>query len=294
MRGWLIHNHFFFTESFRLQTERLLSAAGSLGDRLDRLTNVQVRSVLVGASPDPVLPDYVLFWDKDFALARELEKRGVPVFNPADAIRLCDSKIDTYLTLTGTGIRMPETVPVPFSFSAVDWNDMPFTDEAAGFLDYPLVVKAACGSFGQQVWLVNNRVELVARLNALSPEPALLQRYIRFSKGRDRRLYVIDGKVAAAMTRISDTDFRANIALGGRGEVCEPTAEETEVALAACERLGLLFGGVDLLFGEDGRPYLCEVNSNAHIRNLSDLSGVDLAAEILKAVRTRVRGRNGS
>lgn len=56
------------------------------------------------------------------------------------------------------------------------------------------------------------------------------------------------------------------------------------MALKACEILGLDFGGVDLLFGEDDRPVLCEVNSNAHFINLSSCTGVNVADKIIKYV----------
>lgn len=287
MYGWLIHNRFFFTQAFRDQTESFLSASAARGIRLEALSNAEARVRLTG--PDGgERPDFALFWDKDLPLARDLESTGLPVFNSASAVWLCDDKILTFQALRGTGIRMPETVPVPFSFSGVCWDEEPFVDAAASRLGYPLVIKAAHGSFGQQVWLAENRTELVARLNALSPEPALLQRFVASSAGRDMRLYVVGDSVPAAMIRSSDRDFRANIALGGNGEPFAPGREETEIALRACSALGLTFGGVDLLFGEDGHPVLCEVNSNAHVWNLSRLSGVDLADRILAEVLRRL------
>ena len=288
MRGWFVHNRFFYTQAFRDQADCFRAAAERKGILLDFQTNTETRALLIGDSAEGLLPDFVLFWDKDVPLAQTLEKAGVPVYNPSEAIRLCDDKTLTYLALAHTGIPMPETVPVPFSFGPVSWDSEPLIDKAADALGYPLVVKASHGSFGQQVWLANNRTELVARLNALSPEPALLQRYVRFSHGRDKRLYVIGDRVAAAMLRTSEADFRANLALGGKAEIIRPNEEETEIALRACGELGLVFGGVDLLFGEDGHPLLCEVNSNAHIRNLSRLSGVPLAERILEEIVSRL------
>ena len=287
MHGWLIHNAYFFTQAFRDQTDRFSAAAESRGIRLDCLSNAEARVRLTGQYGSDK-PDFVLFWDKDLPLARDLEDAGLPVFNSSESVRLCDDKILTFQALRKSGICMPETIPVPFAFSGVNWDAEPFVDAAASVLGYPLVIKAAHGSFGQQVWLAQNRTELVARLNALSPEPALLQRFVASSAGRDKRLYVVGNKVAAAMVRTSKGDFRANIALGGSGEAAEADEEEREIALRACADLGLTFGGVDLLFGEDGHPLLCEVNSNAHIKNLSFLSGIPLADEILSEVLNRL------
>lgn len=47
------------------------------------------------------------------------------------------------------------------------------------------------------------------------------------------------------------------------------------------------FRRVDLLHGEDGRPLVCEVNSNAHMAALTACSGVDVAGAILEHVLGR-------
>ena len=62
-----------------------------------------------------------------------------------------------------------------------------------------------------------------------------------------------------------------------------PTDQEQRLAVRAAQAAGCDFAGVDLLFGEDG-PVVCEVNSNAHFKNLLDCSGVNTAEEIIKYV----------
>ena len=63
------------------------------------------------------------------------------------------------------------------------------------------------------------------------------------------------------MKRISEKDFRANVSNGGRMEVYEPTDEEKKLAIRCASLVGADFAGVDLLFGEDGSPIVCEINS---------------------------------
>ena len=77
---------------------------------------------------------------------------------------------------------------------------------------------------------------------------------------------------------------RANVARGAKTTVFEPPAEALAVAERACEVLGLDFAGVDLLFGKDGEPILCEVNSNAHFEGISAATGVDSADRITEHV----------
>ena len=45
--------------------------------------------------------------------------------------------------------------------------------------------------------------------------------------------------------------------------------------------MNLDFAGVDILFGENDEPILCEVNSNAHFKNILDCTGVNVAQCIL-------------
>ena len=66
-----------------------------------------------------------------------------------------------------------------------------------------------------------------------------------------------------------------------RPNASTPTREEEALALAATEKLGLLFGGVDLL--EDGT--VCEVNSNAHLVNLKKCTGIDTAPLLFQAIQ---------
>ena len=62
-------------------------------------------------------------------------------------------------------------------------------------------------------------------------------------------------------------------------------------AAEKCARiLKLDYCGVDLLFGESGAPYVCEINSNAFISETERITGVNVArayAEyIVKTLKT--------
>ncbi|MBQ9938736.1 MAG: hypothetical protein IJO96_04310, partial [Oscillospiraceae bacterium] len=54
--------------------------------------------------------------------------------------------------------------------------------------------------------------------------------------------------------------------------------------------LGLDFGGVDILFGENG-PIVCEVNSNAHMKNIRDVTGIDVAEHIAAHIANEMNKR---
>ena len=96
--------------------------------------------------------------------------------------------------------------------------------------------------------------------------------------GVDVRVIVIGGKTVAAMQRSNENDFRANVARGGSTKRIDLPESFKMVAEACAEILGLDYCGVDLLYGDNGEPYVCEVNSNAFFDGIESSTGVNVAA----------------
>ncbi|OIK14357.1 RimK family alpha-L-glutamate ligase [Bacillus sp. MUM 13] len=239
------------------------------------------KPILAGFKGD--LPDFVLFMDKDIHLARHLETMGLHVYNSSEAIDICDSKAKTHQALINSGIPMPKTIFPPFTFEGILRNDYEAFAKMGEVLGYPLVIKESYGSFGQQVYLIHNEAELLEKIAVLKHKPFILQEFISHSKGRDIRLNVVGDAVAASMYRESETDFRANVTAGGKTYPYTPTKEECELAIKCAKILKTDFAGVDLLFGENG-PLLCEVNSNAHLLNIYDCTGVNVADSMISYI----------
>ena len=124
-----------------------------------------------------------------------------------------------------------------------------------------------------------NSYEEASSIISKNKEPLIIQEFISESSGRDIRINVVGDKTVASMIRYNEGDFRANITNGGSMKKYEPSKDEVELALRVCKLLKLDFGGVDLLFGKNG-PILCEVNSNAHFKNIYDCTGINVAEEI--------------
>ncbi len=53
------------------------------------------------------------------------------------------------------------------------------------------------------------------------------------------------------------------------------------LAIQATQAIGADFAGVDLLFGENEQPIICEINSNAHIRNIYECTHINPADFII-------------
>ncbi len=275
MNGALVVNNFLATEKFRDIYSRLQNAFSEREVSLSLYTNSSLLHILGEDIPFREKPDFVLFWDKDISLARAIEAQGILCVNCADAIEKCDDKAKMHLALSG--LPCPRTVIAPMTFPNIGFTDTDFLKGVAEKLGFPIVVKEVCGSFGAQVYLAHDFSELEKITREHQNVPLLFQELIQESFGRDIRINVVGGRVCAAMLRESKNgDFRSNVTLGGGTLPYSPTDAECELALAAAERLGLDFAGIDILFSKDG-PLLCEVNSNAHFKSTYDCTGVDLA-----------------
>ncbi|MCR5809028.1 MAG: RimK family alpha-L-glutamate ligase [Clostridiales bacterium] len=282
-RGWLVVNRFLNTSKFSDLTMRFLASAEKLGAELRVFTNDELLPCMGGE--DGLLPierpDFVLFYDKDVMLARQLERRGLRLFNSARAIELCDDKSLMHFELEGR-VPMPRTICAPFTFENVGYTETGFVDEIFAELGAPVVVKEVCGSFGQQVWLARDPDEARRILGLVGGRRVIFQEFISSSFGRDVRINVVGGRAVASMLRFNEHgDFRANISNGGSMLPHTPSPAEEELALTVSGLLGLDFCGIDLLFGKDGEPILCEVNSNAHFKSIFDCTGVNAADEII-------------
>ena len=287
MRAYLITNHYLVSEKFNTLNALLVESAKRCGIELVCKTNAEMLAGLcVGGKDETDEVDFILFWDKDITLCRMLEGLGFKVFNSSSAIAACDNKGLTHAILNRTGIKMPKTIIAPMSFKKEDMTA--FATSAAEKLGFPMIIKESYGSFGYQVFRAHDLYDAVEIANSISPSPMIFQEYIKESYGRDVRLNVVGDKVVAAMERYNEADFRANVTNGGKMKPYTPSVEECEIAVKACRALGLDFAGVDLLFGKDG-PLLCEVNSNAHIKNILDCTGVNVADFIFEYIKERIK-----
>ncbi|MBS1327264.1 MAG: RimK family alpha-L-glutamate ligase [Oscillospiraceae bacterium] len=293
MAGYVFYNGFWNPDGPPEVVRSLTAAAAARGALWTPLPNTAVTAEFTGERRERALRvpplqagDYALFWDKDVRLARALEAMGVRLYNTAAAVAVCDDKAATHLELARRGVPMPRTLVAPMTYVNMDAQGDAFLRRGAETLGFPLVVKECFGSLGGQVYLARDRGQLCRLADTMGPKPFLLQQFVAASAGEDKRLYVVGGRVAAAMRRRSETDFRANIGGGGRGEACSPTAEEERLALECAAILGAEIAGVDLLQSETG-PLVCEVNSNAHFAALTACTGVDVAGLIADYVLQR-------
>jgi len=278
-KGLIVVNTYEVFPSVEHMVSRLKEEFAKLGISFDVLSSGELPLWVSedGKIQHGDLPyDFAIYLDKDPYVASMLEDAGLRLFNKADAIRLCDDKMLTYLSLSDKGIRMPKTIPGPLRYSKKD-SDI-FLKRIEASFSFPIVVKENYGSLGRNVYLVQNKTELKELENRLSYSPRLYQELIASSFGVDNRIIVIGGRAIAWMKRKSDNgDFRSNIALGGHGEGVNLPQNYIMMAENCAKILGLDYAGIDILNGPEGEPILCEVNSNAFIKGIEEVTGINVA-----------------
>ena len=310
-QGWLIVNEYLDTEKFLEIRKLFLSGAEKKNVKLTVYTNADFAVDLSGAvvksrAFDEGEPEFIIFYDKDIALASALEKMGYRLYNSADAIDVCDSKVKTATRISEYNLNcrgdeakilMPKTYKVPFSyenigikdsysFDFLDYVEKDLSEAEKGALSdaYPMVIKESNSSFGMGVHLAGSREEAIKLICEYGNKECIIQEYISYSSGRDYRLQMVSDKCVCAMMRSNENDFRANITNGGKMSEYKPTDEDLTLARNVMKCLKLDFAGIDIMHDKSGRTVFLEANSNAHFKNIYDLTGINAAEKMIEYI----------
>lgn len=272
----ILINPYLSTEHEFYQPRRIREELEKRGVKTDILPNFETEHVGREGIREELSARYsfCVYLDKDRYAPRMLEKRGMRLFNRAEAVELCDDKMLTHIALSGV-VPMPRTFPAPLCYK--NEAEALSVGRIGGELGYPVVVKECFGSFGKQVYLAEDRAALDALAGQLKLRPHLFQEYIKESAGRDVRAVCIGGEVVSCMLRSSDADFRSNLGRGGKGEPFEADQTLRSICKRASDALGLDYCGIDLLLGKEGY-LLCEVNSNAFFEGIEHVTKKNVAA----------------
>ncbi|MCH9753324.1 MAG: glutathione synthase [Alphaproteobacteria bacterium] len=106
--------------------------------------------------------------------------------------------------------------------------------------------------------------------------PVMLQKFLENISQGDKRVILIDGKIAGAMNRIPPKNsFHANMVLGGVPEPTELTKKEKDICQNVGKELknqGIIFAGLDII-----DEFLTEINitSPTGIKTINDLYGFE-------------------
>ena len=291
-KGLILTNAYSDLKSALFQSERLKEEFSLLGVTADVRRNDFFPVTVEGGNLVSSLEkyDFCIYLDKDKYVSQMLENVGLRLFNSHRAIELCDDKMLTAIALADKGINMPDTLPGLLCYDpekGVNTAALLKVEEKLGF---PVVVKKCHGSLGKEVYKADDMAALIRIAEAVKCDQHLFQKFIASSSGKDIRVIVVGGKVAASMLRVSDGDFRSNLAVGGHGEKISLSPELIKTCEKVAKILALDYCGIDVLIGEKGEYYVCEVNSNAFFGGIEKVTGVNVAKTYARHVFDKVYG----
>ena len=281
MRYLIVVNAYIRNKSQLAQANRIAEELKLLGADCEILKNIDLAEIKDGLIFAPKA-DACIYLDKDKAAARLLEKSGIKLFNCAEAIENCDDKMLTHIALANSGIPMPDSIYAPLCYYSDAKIEIDFL-KSIERLGYPLVAKNCFGSLGAGVYLIKNYSELANFENKNKLVAHFYQKFIG-KGGEDVRCIVIGGKFVCAMKRVNKIDFRSNVEQGGHGEKYEADAQLIELCEKTAKILKLDYCGIDVLFDDDGKKYICEVNSNAFFAEAERVCGINIAKKYVELI----------
>ncbi|PIY17425.1 hypothetical protein COZ14_03075 [Candidatus Dojkabacteria bacterium CG_4_10_14_3_um_filter_Dojkabacteria_WS6_41_9] len=160
--------------------------------------------------------------------------------------------------------------------------------------NFPLVVKHRSSGKGAKIFKVEDRLDLENLLTDLNEDNKLGRYYIQefLPLEADYRVLVVADQVVGAMLRIPKKgDFRANFSLGGTVEPAELTKELETLALKAAAATNCNFGGVDIVYTKEGKPYLLEVNRTPGFQGFTQAHGIDVAKMFVDYIEKLMENR---
>ncbi len=217
------------------------------------------------------------------AVVRQFEQMGVFCLNSSQAITVSRDKLRSIQILSRHRVGIPKT-----SFVKRREAVLAAIERMGG---PPVVIKLLEGTQGIGVILADTSKvaeAIIETLQSAARQNVLIQQFVKESKGRDIRAFVVGNRVVAAMRRVAQGDeFRSNVHRGGRAEPVELDEEYSRTAVHAAQIMGLRVAGVDMLEGAEG-PRIMEVNSSPGLEGIEGATEVDVAGEIVKHIEEEV------
>lgn len=300
MKVWILYgDDIDSTADLAFEMRRFLSEGEKMGievkafkpNQFDLLVTQEKKKQIIIDGTWTDLPDFVFpyFNHSDhsyfsLAIVRQFERMGVPVFNNADTLERVRDKLHAHQILAESNLATPDTMLAKFPIN------IELVEETLGF---PVIVKTLHGALGSGVFLIENPKsfdDLMTLVHETQPNILMIfQRFIASSKGRDLRVFIVEGKVVAAMQRIAKTgDFKANFSQGGKVEKFEIDKKAADISIKTAKALNIQVAGIDLLFTGNGYT-ICEANTFPGFKGLEAATGVNVPKAIFEAMENHLK-----
>jgi RimK family alpha-L-glutamate ligase len=203
-----------------------------------------------------------------------LQRLGLYVINPPEAIEHCVDKYDLLAILEENGIPVPRTAATENVDEAL---------KAFNELGGDVVVKPIFGSRGIGSTRVKDQeiASTIFRAITFYHGVIYLQEFVHHGFS-DIRAFVVGDRVVAAMRRLANS-WKTNYSQGARPEQIRLDRTMEEMAIKSAKLIECKIAGVDILESPRG-PLVVEVNSQPGWRGLQSVTRVNIADEIVAFV----------
>jgi [lysine-biosynthesis-protein LysW]--L-2-aminoadipate ligase len=211
-------------------------------------------------------------------LTASLEFLGFKVLNRFEVGQTCGNKLITSIKLAENKIPSPKT---QFAFSAESGL------ESIKNNGFPLVLKPIVGSWGRGIYPLRDleTANMIIEMREEDDSPLSRIYYIQEMVDRpprDIRCIVVGDQAVTAIYRYSSqSEWRTNVARGGKVELAPITKEIEDLALRAAKAVGGGILGVDMMEDKHHGLVVHEVNNTVEFRGAASVSNVDIPSEMI-------------
>jgi RimK family alpha-L-glutamate ligase len=237
---------------------------------LDELDAVLIRPIGRGSLEEIVFRMDMLY---------RIQRLGLYVINPPDAIEHCVDKYDLLAIFEENGIPVPRTVATENVSDALR-----AFDELGG----DVVVKPIFGSRGIGSTRIKDLEVASTAFRAITFYHGVIYLQEFVSHGfSDIRAFIVGDRVVAAMRRVSNS-WKTNYSQGARPEPLTLDKTMEDMAVKSAKLIECKIAGVDILESSRG-PLIVEVNSQPGWRGLQSVASVNIADEIVEFVLSKLK-----
>lgn len=208
-----------------------------------------------------------------------LQRLGMYVVNPPEAIEHCVDKYDILAILEENGIPVPRTAVT----ESVDEALKAFNE-----LGGDVVVKPLFGSRGIGSTRVTDAeiAHTVFKNITFYHGVVYLQEFVHHGFS-DIRVFVVGDRVVASMRRVANS-WKTNYSQGAQPLSVELEKTLEDIAVKSAKLIQCKIAGVDILESPRG-PLVVEVNSQPGWRGLQSVTKVNIADEIVNFVMSELK-----
>lgn len=236
------------------------------------------------------VPDLVINRTRDYTISLWYEKHGACVFHSSIITKISNDK---YLTIKYLEEKLPDNIfktkwcPDSYLYSEHELRDYYKSDE---MIRDRFIIKALNGHGGTEVFYVSDLQSQKKALAKLSGKDCIVQEVIN-SDSNDIRVYIVGGRIYAAILRHGNEDFRSNYSLGGCVSEYKLNQNQKEYIEKFIEAFGgdkLGMAGIDFILDKNDNLIFNELEEMVGSRMLYKCTDKDIVSDYLSWIHTRL------